>query len=176
MAKKRNAEVAKQNRATGNIICPIAESNPQGNELNKDQIIALMNVYLCEWTHRDNLLWSQVFKFFFASLFVIMLPNIAEGFGIKLPGLEEQVYRLVGGIMALIFWYVSIGYLYRLAAVGNTYQNLINLLVDENYKRESIEDKTKFKYGWVFSIRLPLLISSIMFLALILLAIFLCVN
>lgn len=176
MAKKRNTEAAKQNRATGGIICPIAESNLQGNELNKDQIIALMDVYLCEWTHRDNLLWSQVFKFFFASLFVIMLPNIAEGFGIKLPSLGEWVYRLVGGIMALVFWYVSIGYSYRLAAVGNTYQKLINLLVNDDYKRESIEDKTKFKYGWFFSKRLSLLISSIMFLSLIILVIILSVK
>lgn len=159
MAKKKNIEADEQ----------------EENKLNEDQIIALMDVYLCEWTHRDNLLWSQVFRFFFASLFVIMLPNLAEGFGIKLPSLGDWIYRFVGGIMAFVFWYVSVGYSYRLAAIGNTYQKLINLLGDD-YKRESIKDKTKFKCGWFFSKRMAFLISCVMFFALIFLDIILCVR
>lgn len=160
MAKKKNTKADEQ----------------EGNKLNKDQIIALMDVYLCEWTHRDNSLWSQVFRFFFASLFVIMLPNVAEGFGINLPSLGDWIYRLVGGLMALVFWYVSVGYSYRLAAVGNTYQKLINLLGDDIYQRESIKDKTKFKYGYLFSKRMAFLINCIMFFALIFLDILLCVK
>ena len=159
MAKKKNTKADEQER----------------NKLNKDQIIALMNVYLCEWTHRSNLLWSQVFKFFFASLFVIMLPNVAEKFELKLPDWGDWVYRLVGGILALIFWYISVGYSYRLAAVGDTYQKLINLL-DDDYKRESIGDKTKYKFGCFFSKRMTFLISCVMFFALIILDIVLCLK
>lgn len=40
----------------------------ESRTLSNDQFIALMGVYLSEWEHRDELLWTQVFRYFHAKI------------------------------------------------------------------------------------------------------------
>ena len=58
-------------------------------------LLALMQIYLSEWMHRDELLWKQVFKYFYATLFVLFLPNIAAFVQIELPDISP--HDLSGG-------------------------------------------------------------------------------
>lgn len=39
-----------------------------------DYILELANIYLSEWQHRDEILWKQVFKYFYANLVVLFCP------------------------------------------------------------------------------------------------------
>ena len=66
------------------------EENNNKTDIGNEQIIALMSVYLSEWEHRDELLWTQVFKYFYATLVVIILPNATKFFGIELPEIKSR--------------------------------------------------------------------------------------
>lgn len=135
--------------------------------LNKDQIIALMEIYLDEWQHRDSLLWAQVFKLFYADLIVIVLPNIAEFLGIVLPPINQKVFPLIGIFMAIMFLYMGIGYAIRLRASSRTYEKLMKHLGNEEFERISIKDKSKIKFGWMFAPPLAMLLVVTMFISLI---------
>lgn len=34
------------------------------DDIQAQELISLMEVYLSEWIHRDDILWAQVFRFF----------------------------------------------------------------------------------------------------------------
>lgn len=82
--------------------------------LNNDQIIVLMGVYLSEWEHRDNRLYAQLFKLFYATLIVTVLPNIAAYIGIDLPDIHVKAFPVIEVFMALVFLYIGTGYAIRL--------------------------------------------------------------
>ncbi|RAZ94476.1 hypothetical protein DK853_34975, partial [Klebsiella oxytoca] len=83
--------------------------------------------------------WKQVFKYFYATLVVLFLPNIASFLGINLPEFPAVLFPLAALVLSLVFLYISIGYSKRLEASGNTYQKLINLLPEE-LRRVSVSD------------------------------------
>ena len=143
-------------------------NNKEEINLNADQIISLMSVYLDEWKHRDKILWSQVFKIFYAVLLVTILPNIASFLEISLPEINKIFFPIAGTVMNVIFLYVGLGYAKRLEASADTYKNVMKLLGDPKYQRVSVKD---IKGGEFFSIPLAKLIVITMFLALQLLAI-----
>lgn len=151
-----------------------AQKNMSNETLNKSEIISLMNVYLSEWCHRDELFWRQIFTYFYVTLFVTILPNITEGFGIKIPGVQECWFHWAGMAMAVIFMYISVGYSLRLRACSRTYEELMNLLGDPKYKRKSIKEmgKINIKIGRVFSLPVSLWFVLLMFGALVALACF----
>lgn len=132
-------------------------------ELNNDQIIALMNVYLNEWIHRDELFWKQCFKFFYANLIVIVLPNIAQFLQIDLPNISTKFFPIVGIIIAFVFLYVEIGYLVRVKAISDTYVELMSFLGKEEYKRISIRDRNKMPNAWPFAPSLDKILTIAIF-------------
>ena len=134
--------------------------------LNNDQIIALMSVYLSEWEHRDELLWTQVFRYFYATLIVIILPNAATFIGIDLPEVNLKVFPIIGMLMALVFLYVGLGYAIRLRASSRTYVKLMKLLGSKEYERISIEDRSEFKWGYLFAKPMAVVLVITMFAAL----------
>ena len=124
---------------------------------NYEDIISLLNIYLTEWIHRDQILWSQVFKLFYAILVVILLPNISSYLNITLPAVPTVFFR------------ISVGYLKRLEAIGNTYQKLINRLPVE-YQRQRINE---LHFGKLFIRRTSYLVCALLFLSLFSLSIIL---
>lgn len=149
------------------------QNNKIVEKLNQDQIIALMDVYLNEWMHRDELLWTQVFKFFYANLVVIVLPNIAEFIGIVLPEINKKAFPIIGIFMAIIFLYVGIGYTMRLRASSRTYVKIMHLLGDKRYERISIKNKDEIKFGCFFALPMAIVLIIAMFVALIFISIML---
>jgi hypothetical protein len=143
-----------------------AEKNKATQNLNTDQIIALMDVYLNEWMHRDELLWSQVFRFFYATLIVTVLPNIATFVGITLPEINSKIFPILGMLMALVFLYVGLGYGMRMGASSLTYEKMINMLGNEELERISIKDRSKMKWGYLFASPMSLVLVVTMFVAL----------
>lgn len=134
-----------------------------------DNILTLMNIYLSEWCHRDELLWKQIYTYFYATLIVLFLPNITTFIGINLSALPSIAFPIVALIMSVIFLYVSIGYAKRLEAIGNTYQRLINYLPQE-LQRISIADAT-IRGGRFFKRRMAFVIGFLMFLSLLVMSI-----
>ena len=140
------------------------ETNTAENkELNPEQIISLMAVYLDEWKHRDSLLWSQTFKLFYANLIIITLPYIADFLGISLPQIDNKVFSIVGIIIAFVFLYISLGYSKRLNASSKTYAKMIKMLENENYQRIPLE---KIKNGKIFKTSIATVLTYTLFLVL----------
>lgn len=138
----------------------------ESQALDNDQIIALMSVYLSEWEHRDELLWTQVFRYFYATLIVTVLPNIAAFVGIELPEINIKLFPIIGMVMALVFLYVGLGYAIRLRASSRTYEKIMKLLGSEEYERISIRDKKKIKWGYLFATPMAMVLVVTMFVAL----------
>ena len=141
----------------------------QLNEMEVGHLLDLMDIYLSEWKQRDEMLWKQVFKYFYATLVVLFLPNIASFLGINLPEFPAVLFPLAALVLSLVFLYISIGYSKRLEASGNTYQKLINLLPEE-LRRVSVSDPN-IKFGRFFSKRISVVICVLMFLGLLCLSI-----
>lgn len=132
------------------------------SDFSSEHVINLMNIYLSEWEHRDELLWKQVFKYFYATLIVLFLPNLASFLQINLPDFHNALFPAIAFLLALVFLYVSIGYAKRLEASGKTYQKLINLLPSE-LQRVPISD---LKFGTFFAQRMSIILCGLMFLGL----------
>ena len=96
-----------------------------------DQVITLMNTYLTEWCHRDELLWKQVFKYFYANLIVLFLPFLTQKLGVELPQIPSVIFAAVALVMSVVFLIVSLGYAKRLAAISESYQRVANLIPSE---------------------------------------------
>lgn len=132
-----------------------------------DTTISLLNVYLAEWIQRDQIIWSQIFKFFYAILIIILLPNLALHFNLVLPNLPIFIFRVIGLFLSLIFLYISLGYAIRLQAISDTYRDIIKTFPAE-YQRKSIID-IKFKnksIGKFFMPRIGYIICLALFLIL----------
>lgn len=139
------------------------------NELlprENDTLISLLGVYLSEWEHREQFLWVQLFRFYFAILIVILFPNLTGYFHMTLP-IHDEVFRIVGLHLSFIFLYVSIGYVMRFQASGDTYQHLIDQLPD-SYQRKRVKD---YKFGHFFDCRITYIVCISLFLTLFILAI-----
>ncbi len=141
--------------------------------LNNDQLIELMSVYLSEWEHRDELLWTQVFRYFYATLIVIILPNVATFVGIELPEINIKLFPIIGVVMSLVFLYVGLGYAFRLQASSRTYVKIMKLLGNDKYERISIKDKEKIKGGYLFAAPMAFVLVITMFAALVAVALIL---
>ena len=162
------------------------------DDFSAESHVVLMSVYLSEWVHRDDTLMAEQVRYFYATLIIIFLPNLAAKVGIELPNFPLTVFPIVGLVMAVGFLYVSIGYSLRLRAIGDTYQNLINSL-PTSLKRVSLDDlsnqeikwfknckkpfRFKAKYRKIFEPPMSIVISFIMFGGLCVLAVvMLCYN
>lgn len=142
---------------------------------NNDEIdvIALLGIYLEEWKHRDEILWIQSFRFFYATLIVMLIPNLTTYLKICLPSsIPVKAFPVIGLIMSIVFLFISLQYAMRLSASADTYEKIINIL-DEKYRRVSLE---KMHYGKLFKIPISILFPVLMFLALFVVGIVLIIN
>ena len=138
-------------------------------DFTTDNILSLMDTYLKEWCHRDELLWKQIYTYFYATLLVLFLPNLTAFIGINLPKFPSIVFPSVALIMSIVFLYVSIGYTKRLAAIGDTYQQIIGFLPSD-LRRISITD-ARIKYGKIFNKRMSVVLCFLMFVSLLFLSV-----
>lgn len=66
--------------------------------------ISLLNIYLEEWRLRDQLIWSQMYRFFYAILIIILLPNLDFYLKSNLPSLPIYIFRILGLLFLLYFF------------------------------------------------------------------------
>lgn len=140
--------------------------NEQQISLDYNTTISLLNVYFSEWSHRDQMMYAQMFKFFYAILVIILVPNLINYFQIDLHSLPNFTFRLIGLLLSFMFLYFNLGNALRFKAIGDTYQAIINEL-PEKYRRISIK---QYKYSKLFTANLYFIVSNILFLSLFLLS------
>lgn len=137
-----------------------------------DATISLLNAYLIEWNEREKMLWSVVFKFYYAIVIITLLPNISDYIGLKIPPIPTVIFRLIGLLLSFVFLYISMGYCIRLHASSETYQNILNKLPEE-YQRKSIRQIKciNIPIGKIFLPRIHYVICFLLFLSLLFLSI-----
>lgn len=128
-------------------------------KLNYDQIISLLSIYESEWEHRNNIIWSQIFKFFYLSIFVMVLPNITEYLAISLPNIPVKLFPFIGFILSTLSFAMSLSYSKRLEASSETYNNINNMLPIE-YRRVRLKN---LKHGKYFVLRHTIIIPSTLY-------------
>ena len=134
-------------------------------DFDAPHILSLLNIYLSEYEHRDERLWKQTYRSFYAVLIVILLPNIAEKVGIDLSKFPAQLFPIIGLFLSFFYLYVSLGYTKRLEASWKTYQIIIDTLPKE-LQRIPLAD-SRIKRGKLFKHSMSPIICSLMFFALI---------
>lgn len=132
-----------------------------------DNTITLLNIYLSEWQHRDQIISSEVFKIYYAILIVILLPNLAPYLQIELPEIPFYIFRVIGLLLSFVFLYVSLGYYIRLHSLSNTCKKIIDKLPIE-YQKESLTSiKIKnIPIGKIFMPRLSYILCFALFISL----------
>lgn len=131
-----------------------------------DQLLSLMELYLSEWQHRDNLFFKEIFTYFFSSLVVMILP-FADIWNLHFPKeIPQWLFPAIGMLMAVAFFIVSNGYIARLKALSDPYQKLIDKLPPE-LRREKVKDMYSGVWGAVMNWRMASFICWFMFLALL---------
>ncbi|MBR0280695.1 MAG: hypothetical protein IJQ81_03770 [Oscillibacter sp.] len=134
-----------------------------------DSFLNLMENYREEWKFRSELHWKLNFKFFYADIVVLFLPNISTTLGINLSKFPSVIFPIVAAILSLIFLYFSIGVAKRVEASAKTYSKLIKSL-PPNLQRVSILS-SDIKRGKYFNVTLDPALCYAMFLSLFVLSI-----
>jgi hypothetical protein len=139
------------------------DKSENSKELEYQELIDLLGIYLNNFIHRDQILWSQTLKFFYAIIVVILLPNVSEIMGLSMPSLPSMAFRLIGIVMSFIFLYVGLAYCARMNGATDAFFN-INAKLCKSHQIEGIKR--------LYKPRLSNLIVSVMFSALLLTATF----
>ena len=114
-----------------------------------DYILELANIYLSEWQHRDEILWKQVFKYFYANLVVLFCPILLLFYKlIYLLSLELLFLLFPYCFLQVFYIYIYNGYVKRLEASSSTYQNILNYLPIELRRVSLLNNKTR--HGKIF--------------------------
>ena len=129
-------------------------------QLSYDQIISLLSIYEDEWEHRNDILWSQIFRFFYFSVFTMILPNITTYLSISLPKIPLKLFPIIGIFIATLSYILSLSYSKRLEASSKTYKK-INDLLPEKYRRIGLES---IKYGKYFKTRHTIIIPFLIYI------------
>ena len=139
------------------------------HEITTEDLINLSSLYLSEWYDRYNLHWDLNFKFFYADIIVLFLPNLSAKLGIDLSGFPAIVFPAVAAVLSLVFLYFSIGIAKRVEANSKAYARVTQFFPPELQRVSLIS--SDIKRGKLFNIRLDPILCYAMFLSLFFLSI-----
>lgn len=93
---------------------------------NNDLLISVLEQQLDQWKFREEAMWDKVYKMFYGIFLMISLPLltvVSEDYS----NIHERVsgfaygFLLCGGLLIIIYFFVSLLYSTRIAAVKRTY-------------------------------------------------------
>ena len=134
-------------------------------DFTTENFLNLMEIYLSEWSHRSEVMWRQVFYYFYATIVVLFLPNLADFIGIELPDFPALLFPLVALFLSFAFLYISLGLAKRIDASVKTYNKLVDLLPVELQK--ITVESPEIHYGRFFKRRMSITICFLLSFCLI---------
>ncbi|MBD5499191.1 MAG: hypothetical protein HDR11_15815 [Lachnospiraceae bacterium] len=137
--------------------------------LNHDQLIALINIYEEDWKHRDLLLWSHVYRFFYISVLTMLIPQLSSYFSLNLGNVPRIIFPVTGTLLSLLSIYVSYSMGMRLKASDKSRRKLYALLPDE-YHKVTLKEISNSR---ILSTRVTIIVPFALHILVILLGIFL---
>ncbi len=153
----------------------INEIQCEKGTLTNEEIISLISVYLNEWKHRDDVLWRQVFKFYYVTLITMVFPHITGYLNANFIIEDARLFYYIGLVMSMIFYYVAIAIAMRARASYKAYEKVVNLLEDNKHTYTRVSVAT-LRFGAFFNFPLAIGIITIMFISLVCIAIILLLN
>lgn len=142
------------------------------NIITIDRTIQLLIFYETELEHRISIFWSQVFRFFYLSLIIMVLPHITQYLKIEFLPLSNNLFPIIGIVASTISLFFSLSYAKRVEAGTLTYQKLNNLLPDE-YRRIPL---VSVSFGKYFTKRHATIIPIFLYICLIMIGITILAN
>lgn len=142
---------------------------------SSDQHLRLMELYLSEWEHRDNMLWKQAFTYFIFTFAIAVFPFACpwimkdESINEIMAQIPQWLFPAVGMGLSLIFIFIMLGYARRLKFAGNIYRAIIQMLPKELQeerlqKQKSLKETPKDeKWNYILGISMASFITVIMF-------------
>lgn len=104
-----------------------------------EDLLRLIEFYHTDWMHRDSFLWKQVFKYFFATLIVIIIP-FTDNWILNFEGIiPKWIFPSVGIVLSCIFFIVGRGHVARLRASGKKYNDLFEML-PKDFRRITLDE------------------------------------
>ncbi|MDO4851805.1 MAG: hypothetical protein Q4A88_00115 [Clostridia bacterium] len=146
---------------------------------NTDQFLHLMEIYLSEWDHRDSSLWKQAFSYYTFTLAVIVFPYLTTWtLHVCIPAsIPFKLFPVAGIVLSLLFIFVMWGYVRRFSITGAIYRKMIHNL-PEDLREEDLRIDIPFnkmtvkkKADYILGINMSYIITTVMFLVLILFAV-----
>ena len=107
------------------------------------EIIQVLELYLSDWQHRNQMFWQQNYRFFFAGLVVSLLPYVKFVENTLVDVMDRQIFHIVGIVVAVIYFVIVNAETARLHALSVKYKEIMNLLPD-TYQRKEIKDSKRF--------------------------------
>ena len=135
------------------------------------EIIHVLEIYLSDWQHRNQMFWQQNYRFFFAGLVVSLFPYVKFVSNTLIDVMDRHIFHIVGIAIAIIYFIIVNAEAARLHALSDKYIEIIKLLPD-TYQRKEIKKSKRF-IDRIFSKEIIRIISVGMPLGLIILNIFL---
>lgn len=135
------------------------------------EIIRVLEIYLSDWQHRNQMFWQQNYRFFFAGLVVSLLPYVTFVQNSLVDEFDRYIFHIVGIAIASIHFIIVNADTARLHALSDKYTKMMNLLPD-TYQRQEIKDSKRFM-DKLFSKEIIRIISVGMPLCIIILNVFL---
>ena len=111
----------------------------QKKTINNETKIAFLKLYQEEWMHRDKIFWEHAFKLFYASLIVILFPNLTKEFNLQLGWVPAELFPTVGMIIAFFFLCLFLADAKRSKAAYESYQKIMDTF-PERFRRIKISE------------------------------------
>lgn len=108
-------------------------------ELDVAEHLQLLSVYQEELKFRDDMLWKQTYRFFYATLIVTLLPNIPGLIDLNNVPFSNKLFPVLGIVMSIFFGLLTKIYGSKLKASVSTYNKMLDAL-PEQYHRTSLDD------------------------------------
>lgn len=107
------------------------------------EIIQVLELYLSDWQHRNQMFWQQNYRFFFAGLIVSLLPYVKFVENTLVDVMDRHIFHIVGIVVAVIYYIIVNAEAVRLRALSDKYREIMKLL-PESYQRIKLEDSKRF--------------------------------
>ena len=142
--EKEKAQIEADKEWVNGEIKKLAEKD------NFAAMMTLMRMYQDEWIYRDTSFWKHVFTFFYASLFVTLLPSIivikAGKDSFSNVGIPPWLFPIVGILIAVVFIFLAVQDGERSNAARLSYQKVMKQLPDK-WQREPVPDMAQIRVG-----------------------------
>lgn len=105
------------------------------DKLSTAELIALLAVYESEFEHRDKILYSRIYHFFYISIIIMLCPFVSiGGVSLKLEGIPPKCFIVAGMVCEVLAFFICILHADRLDKSSKTYVKVIKMLPSQ-YRR-----------------------------------------